>query len=122
MFDLQTTKNPSVLVVHFTHFDTVYEESICPFFDVLFTYYDMSGIEFKGVDFIYNYKFTEDGYKIQFYWDQYTKIFVFDIAKSQYRMIHDRLYEICVFLNRELANKEYFKKYGELPNHGQGFK
>lgn len=120
VFELETSKDPHVLKVHFNHWDGFHP--LGPFVDILESYAVETGLKFTEVDWIYNYKFIEDGYKIQFYWDGYNMIYIFDILKSKYQLIYDRLYRICADLNRRLAERQYFEKYGELPNNGKGFK
>lgn len=119
MFFLETTKDPAVLEISFDYWDCI--DALGPFWDILRCYAEESGIMPKTVDKFYNYKFTEDGYKIQFYWNAVSRIYVFYIARSQYQLVYDRLKKICAELNRRIAEKKYFEKYGELPNHGRGF-
>lgn len=120
MFDLEKPISPNVLVIHFDEWRSF--NVLGPFFDILDGYSEETGLHFKTVDFLYNYKFVEDNYKIQFYWNEYNRIFVFDITKAQYELIYSRLNKICELLNRRLAERKYFEKYGELPNHGKGLK
>lgn len=119
MFHLERSKDPLVLEISFDYWDCI--EPLGPFWDIIVGYSRESGIEPKVVDHIYNYKFTEDGYKIQFYWNAVSRIYVFYIASSQYQLVYDRLYRVCTDLNRRIAEKKYFEKYGELPNKGKGF-
>ena len=120
MFELEKPRFSNVLEIRFDDWHGF--NALGPFFDILYSYSEETGLTFKIVDFIYNYKFVEDGYKIQFYWNNYNRIYVFDISKSQYDLMYMRLKKICELLNRRLAERKYFEKYGELPNHGQGFK
>ena len=120
MFKLEKTNDPSVLEISFDNWECI--DNLGPFWDIVTNYSDVSGIAPKQVDFVYNYKFTEDGYKIQFYWNGVSRIYIFYITKSQYQIVYDRLYKICTDLNRKIAENKYLKKYGELPNHGRGFK
>lgn len=120
MFELEKPRFPNVLEIRFDDWNGF--SALGPFFDILDCYSEETGLTFKTVDFLYNYKFVEDGCKIQFYWNNYNRIYVFDISKAQYDLIYTRLKKICELLNRRLAEKKYFEKYGELPNHGQGFK
>lgn len=87
-----------------------------PFWDILSGYSAQTEIVPKTVDFLFNYKFTEDGHTLQFYWNGCFTIYVFYIAKPQYDTVYDRLYKICTELNRKLGEQRYFKKYGEYPN------
>lgn len=119
MFYLEKTKAPNVLEIGFDDWDCI--DPLGPFWDIVSEYSRSSGITPKVVDHFYNYKFTEDGYKIQFYWNAVSRIYVFYIASVQYQMIYDRLKQICTDLNRRIAEKKYFEKYGELPNKGRGF-
>ena len=119
MFYLETTKDPSVLEVVFDYWDNIHP--LGPFWDILMSYAEESGIEPKTVDMCYNYKFIEDGYKIQFYWNAVSRIYIVYIARAQYQLVYDRMKKICTELNRRFAEKKYFEKYGELPNHGRGF-
>ena len=119
MFFLEKSKDPNVLEIVFDDGECI--DPLGPFWDIIVGYSRESGIAPEVVDHIYNYKFTEDGYKIQFYWNAVSRIYVFFIANSQYQTVYDRLYKICSDLNRCIAEKEYFRKYGELPNHGRGF-
>lgn len=119
MFFLETTKDPSVLEISFDYWDCI--DALGPFWDILRCYAEESGISPKTVDKFYNYKFTEDGYKIQFYWNAVSRIYIFYIERSQYQLVYDRLKKICAELNRQIAEKKYFEKYGELPNNGRGF-
>ncbi len=120
MFELEKNENPGVLQIHFDDWNGFH--ALGPFVDVLECYAVETGLKFTEVDFIYNYKFVEDGYKIQFYWNGYNRIYIFDIVSSQYQLIYDRLYKICTDLNRRLAERQYLEKYGELPNNGKGFR
>lgn len=120
MFELEEPRFPNVLEIRFDEWDSL--NALGPFFDILYSYSEETGLTFKTVDFLYNYKFVEDGCKIQFYWNNYNRIYVFEISKAQYELIYTRLRKICTMLNRRLAEKKYFEKYGELPNHGKGFK
>ena len=119
MFYLEKTKANDVLEISFN--DWEYIEPLGPFWDIVVGYSRETGIAPKVVDHFYNYKFTEDGYKIQFYWNAVSRIYIFYIARSQYQMVYDRLSKICAELNRRIAEKKYFEKYGELPNNGKGF-
>lgn len=119
MFSLETTKDPSVLEIGFDYWDCI--DPLGPFWDIVRCYGDESEIMPMTVDRYYNYKFTEDDYKIQFYWNAVARIYIFCIARAQYQMVYDRLKKICTDLNRQIAEKKYLEKYGELPNHGKGF-
>lgn len=119
MFSLEKSKTPDVLEISFDYWDCI--DPLGPFWDIIVGYSHESGIAPKVVDHFYNYKFTEDGYKIQFYWNAVSRIYIFYIPRSQYQMIYDRLKRVCTELNRLIAEKKYFEKYGELPNHGKGF-
>lgn len=118
MFFLEKSRSPGVLEIGFDDWDCI--DPLGPFWDIIVGYYCESGIPPKVVDHFYNYKFTEDGHKIQFYWNAVSRIYVFFIAKPQYQTVYDRLNRICTDLNRRIAEKKYFVKYGELPNHGRG--
>lgn len=119
MFKLEKTRSPEVLEIGFDDWECI--DPLGPFWDIIVGYSHESRITPKVVDHFYNYKFTEDGYKIQFYWNAVSRIYIFYIPNSQYQMIYDRLYRICTDLNRRIAEKKYVKKYGELPNNGRGF-
>ena len=119
MFHLEKIKAADVLEIGFDDWDCI--DPLGPFWDIIVAYSRESGITPKVVDHFYNYKFTEDGYKIQFYWNAVSRIYVFYIASSQYQTVYDRLYRVCADLNRRIAEKKYFEKYGELPNRGRGF-
>ena len=119
MFHLEKSKASDVLEIGFDDWECI--DPLGPFWDIIVGYARESGIEPKVVDHIYNYKFVEDGYKIQFYWNAVSRIFVFGIVRSQYQLVYERLNRICTDLNRRIAEKKYFEKYGELPNHGKGF-
>ena len=119
MFYLEKSESPEVIEIGFDNWDCL--DPLGPFWDIVIGYFRESGIEPEAVDHFYNYKFTEDGYKIQFYWNAVSRIYVFDIASSQYQSVYGRLYRICADLNRRIAEKKYFEKYGELPNNGKGF-
>lgn len=120
MFNLEKSQNPNVLEICFDDWDCI--DNLGPFWDIVKGYAYETGITPKVVDHFYNYKFTEDGSKIQFYWNAVSRIYIFYIASSQYQLVYDRLNKICTDLNRRIAEKKYFEKYGELPNHGRGFK
>lgn len=120
MFEILEQRYPNVLEIRFDEWISF--NALGPFFDILDSYSEETGLPFKTVDFLYNYKFVEDGYKIQFYWNDYTRIYIFEISKAQYELIYTRMKKICESLNRRIAEKKYFDKYGELPNHGRGFK
>lgn len=120
MFKLEKSKALNVLEICFDDWDCI--DPLGPFWDIITEYSFESGILPKVVDHFYNYKFTEEGFKIQFYWNAVSRIYVFYIAKSQYQMIYDRLNRICADLNRRIAERKYLAKYGELPNHGRGFR
>ena len=119
MFNLEKSRSHEVLEISFNDWECI--EPLGPFWDIVVGYSRESGITPKVVDHFYNYKFTENGHKIQFYWNAVSRIYVFYIARSQYHLIYDRLYRICTDLNRQIAEKKYFEKYGELPNKGRGF-
>lgn len=120
MFYLEKTGSPNVLEIGFDDWDRI--DPLGPFWDIIVGYSNETGLVPETVDRFYNYKFTEDEYKIQFYWDAVSRIYVFYIANSKYQTVYDRLYRICTDLNRRIAEKKYFEKYGELPNHGKGFR
>ena len=119
MFNLEKSRVSNVLEIGFDDWECI--DPLGPFWDIIVGYSNETGLAPAVVDHFYNYKFTEDGYKIQFYWDAVSRIYVFYIASSQYKLISDRLYSICTDLNRRIAEMKYLKKYGELPNHGKGF-
>ena len=119
MFNLEKSRSPETLEIVFNDWECV--EPLGPFWDIIVGYSRETGLVPKVVDHFYNYKFTEDGYKIQFYWNAVSRIYVFPVTRSQYRTVYDRLYRICTELNRRIAEKRYFEKYGELPNNGRGF-
>ena len=119
MFYLEKGKSSDVLEIGFDDWEHI--DPLGPFWDIIVGYSRESGIAPKVVDQFYNYKFTEDGYRIQFNWDAVSRVYVIDIASSQYQLVYDRLYRVCTELNRCIAEKRYFEKYGELPNHGRGF-
>lgn len=119
MFFLEKTKANNVLEISFNDWDCI--ESLGPFWDIVVGYARETGIAPKAVEHIYNYKFLEDGFKLQFYWDAVSRIYIFYIASSKYQTVYDRLSRICADLNQRIAEKKYFEKYGELPNNGRGF-
>lgn len=76
--------------------------SFGPFFDILKSYAEETEITPKRIQLIYQYQFFENGRKTEFYWDGNFAIYVFNIASSQYQIIHDRLKKICADLNRRI--------------------
>lgn len=120
MFFLRQTNNPPVLEISFDYWECI--DGMGPYWDIVTNYAHEAGINPVTVDFIRNYKFTEDGHKIQFYWNSVSGIYIFYIAKSQYDLIYNRLHKICTSLNRQIAEKKYFEKHSCLPNNGNGFK
>lgn len=114
MYTLRETKEPGVLEISFDYMESIH--ILGPFWDILSEYSKEINSEPQAVEPLDNYKFIEDGYKIQFYWNSCFTIYVFYIGKSQFRKVYDRLYGICARLNRQLNEKRYFKKFGEYPN------
>lgn len=84
-----------------------------PFHDIVTEYVSETGIQPKTVDMLFNFKFTEDGHSIQFYWNGGFTVYIFYIAKSQYDTVYGRLNKICARLNKQLGEKHY-SKYDEL--------
>lgn len=119
MFTLEKSRDPHVLEICFDNWDHI--DALGPFWDIVVGYHYETGLPIKVVDHFYNYKFTEDGYKIQFYWNAVSRIYIFYIPKFLYQTIYSRLSKICTDLNRRISEKKYLEKYGELPNHGKGF-
>lgn len=122
MYTLTKTRfyGSDALRIEFDEWDCF--SSFGPFFDVLKSYAEVTDISPRRIQLIYQYQFTEDGRKTEFYWDGNFAIYVFNIVSAQYQLIYDRLKKICADLNRKIAEKKFLEKYGELPNHGKGFK
>ena len=119
MFFLEKSKYPNVLEIGFDDWECI--NALGPFWDIVNGYHRKTGLPIQVVDYIYNYKFVEDGYKIQFYWNGVSRIYIFLIPNSMYQLVYDRLKTICTILNRNIAERKYYNKYGELPNNGRGF-
>lgn len=119
LFILEKPKHPNVIEIYFDYWENI--DPLGPFWDIVMGYAAETGIMPKVVDHIYNYKFVENGYKIQFYWNAVMRVYIFYVPNSQYQMVYDRLNRICTDLNRRIAERKYFEKYGELPNKGRGF-
>ncbi len=115
MYRLSRKKDPGVLEITFDYFEPVY--GIDPFHDVLAEYVAESGIQPQTVDYIYNYKFIEDGYKIQFYWNAGFTIYIFYIAPAQFDLVYKRISQIIADLNRQLNEKH--RRYGYPPRYGR---
>lgn len=79
--------------------------SFGPFFDILASYAEESGISPTRVQLVYQYKFTEEERKIQFYWDGNFSIYVFDIPSFLYQKVFERLEKICGELNQRIREK-----------------
>lgn len=77
-----------------------------PFFDILACYAEESGITPKRIQLVYQYQFSEDNRKTEFYWGGNFTVYVFNISRFLYGKIHDRLRKICAELNRELSEKK----------------
>lgn len=120
MFYPEKSSNRSVIEICFDDWDCI--DPLGPFWDIIRSYAFEAGTAPETVDPIFNYKFIEDGHKIQFYWNGLSRIYVFGISRGQYSLIYDRLNRICTELNRRIAEKKYLDIYGELPNNGRGFK
>lgn len=119
IYKLYCPKEKNVIEIEFADWECI--NKLGPFFDVLDCYSKESGIKPRTITKLFNYQFVEDGYNLHFLWDAVSTISVFYITPEQYRMIYDRLRKICGDLNRRIAERKYFEKYGELPNNGRGF-
>lgn len=114
MYRLNKTKAPNVLEIEFDYFEPLH--GFDPFHDIIEEYAAESEIHPETVDFLYNYKFIEDSYKIQFYWNACFRIYIFYIAPDQFDLVYQRLSGICAKLNRQLNEKH--RKYGYPPRYG----
>ncbi|MBD5129192.1 MAG: hypothetical protein HDT43_04635 [Ruminococcaceae bacterium] len=113
MYRLAQTKR-GVPEITFDYFEPVH--GLDPFWDIITEYSAETGLQPETVDILFNYKFTEDGEKIQFYWNGGFTVYVFHIPKARYDIVYGRLKNICGKLNRMLAERHYFAKYGKYPN------
>lgn len=109
MFTLTKTRfyNSDAFKIEFDEWDCF--SSFGPFFDILASYAEESGISPKRIQPIYQYQFTEDERRTEFYWDGSFNIFVFDIPPFQYEKIQNRLKKICAALNRRIRVEKRFK-------------
>ncbi|MCX4357741.1 MAG: hypothetical protein OSJ43_16260 [Oscillospiraceae bacterium] len=114
MFRLTKTNDLSVLEIAFDYFEPLH--SFDPFHDILSEYAAETGITPIVVDPLFNFKFTEDGHNIQFYWNGCFTIYIFYISKVQYDIVYGRLNNICTRLNKQLGKERYFAKYGKYPH------
>ncbi|MCM1165888.1 MAG: hypothetical protein NC299_09685 [Lachnospiraceae bacterium] len=95
-----TRKTSDVLEITFDYMEPVHGYD--PFKTILREYSARSGIQPKLVDYLYNFKFTEDGYKIQFYWNGCFSVYIFYISKAQFDTVYGRLTDICAALNKQI--------------------
>ncbi len=109
MYTLKKTQDQQSLEIRFDYFESI--NPLGPFGDIIVEYYKISGVEPQEVDFLFNYKFLEDGHKIQFYWNNGFTIYVIFFGKTQYQLVYERLSRICFELNRKLAERKYSSKY-----------
>lgn len=80
--------------------------SFGPFFDILALYAEETGISPTRVQLVYQYRFTEEDRKIQFYWDANSYVYIFDIPSFLYQKVCERLRKICADLNRRVLEKK----------------
>lgn len=98
MYRIEKTADRAVLKICFDYSFT--KSRLGPFNDILAEYTAESGLEPQTVDFLYNYKFIENGSKIQFYWNGGFTVYVFYIEKAIYQTVYERLTRIAARLNR----------------------
>lgn len=120
MFYPEKSSDPSVIEICFDDWDCI--DPLGPFWDIVRGYAFEAETAPETVDAFYNYKFIENGHKIQFYWNGLSRIYVFGISNGQYPQVYDRLNRVCTELNRRIAERKYYEAHGELPNNGRGFK
>lgn len=108
MYILKKTQNPQSLEISFDYFESIHP--LGPFGDIITEYARISGVKPVEVDFLFNFKFSENGWKIQFYWNNGFTIYVILFGRAQYQLVYERLSRICSDLNRQLAEKRYLSK------------
>lgn len=94
MYTLEKNADHPVLKICF---ENALSES---FNDILNEYEAESGLKAQTVDFLYNYKFIENGKKIQLYWNGGFTVYIFPVEKEIYQTVYERLVRITARLNK----------------------
>ena len=104
MYRLIKTKDAHTLEIGFDRAESI--DVLGPFRDIVTGYAAESGVDPQEVDWLFNYKFRENGSQIQFYWNNGFTIYVFYIGSAQYQSVYGRLSRICADLNKQLKNRK----------------
>lgn len=105
MYKLIKTDDTYVPEIRFDRMESL--DLLGPFSDIITEYSKASGIRPTISDYMFCYKFVEDGRAISFYWNNGFTIYVYGISRAQYQSVYERLYRICADLNRKLYEKRY---------------